>query len=121
MAVILMLPFTYGMEAIQSVVVLVSVYVGAMCGGSISGILLKTPGTPSSVATTFDGYPMAMRGEAPKALGLSITASSFGGIFSGLIMVVLCSNSSHLGHEISKCGFFRPCPFWKLKLYCKHR
>lgn len=87
MAVILMLPFTYGMEAIQSVVVLVAVYVGAMCGGSISAILLKTPGTPSAVATTFDGYPMAQRGEAPRAIGLSITASSVGGIFSGLIMV----------------------------------
>lgn len=87
MAVILMLPFTYGMEAVQSIVVLVAVYVGAMCGGSISAILLKTPGTPAAVATTFDGYPMAMQGKASRALGLSITASSVGGIVSGLIMV----------------------------------
>ena len=106
MAVILMLPFTYGMEAIQSVVVLVSVYVGAMCGGSISAILLKTPGTPSSVATTFDGYPMAMRGEAPKALGLSITASSFGGIFSGLIMVVCAPILATWAMKFQSAEFF---------------
>lgn len=87
MAVILMLPFTYGMEAIQSVVVLVTVYVGAMCGGSFAAILLKTPGTPSAVATVFDGYPMAVRGDAGRAIGLSIAASAFGGCVSGLIMV----------------------------------
>lgn len=91
MAVILMLPFTYGMTAIQSVVVLVAVYVGSMCGGSFSAILLKTPGTPSAVATVFDGYPMALKGEAAKAIGLSITASAFGGIFSGVIMVTSAS------------------------------
>jgi putative tricarboxylic transport membrane protein len=90
MAVILMLPFTYGMEGIQSVIVLVAVYVGSMCGGSISAILLKTPGTPSAVATVFDGYPMAMQGKASRALGLAITASCVGGIFSGFIMV-LCA------------------------------
>lgn len=106
MAVILMLPFTYGMEGIQSVIVLVAVYVGSMCGGSFSAILLKTPGTPSAVATTFDGYPMAMRGEAAKAIGLSITASAFGGIFSGLIMVSFASILAIWALKFQSAEFF---------------
>lgn len=106
MAVILMLPFTYGMEAVQSIVVLVAVYVGAMCGGSISAILLKTPGTPSAVATTFDGYPMAMQGKAARALGLSITASSVGGIVSGLIMVASAPILANWAIRFQSAEFF---------------
>ncbi|MDR3160217.1 MAG: tripartite tricarboxylate transporter permease [Spirochaetaceae bacterium] len=90
MSIILLLPFTYGMEPVQAIVTLVAVYTGAACGGSISAILLRTPGTPEAVATTFDGYPMAMRGQAGRALGLAVSASSFGGIFSALMMV-LCA------------------------------
>ena len=51
-------------------------------------ILLKTPGTPEAVATTFDGYPMAQRGDAGLALGLAVSASSFGTIFSAICMVI---------------------------------
>jgi len=106
MAVILMLPFTYGMSGIQSVIVLVAVYVGAMCGGSFSAILLKTPGTPSAVATTFDGYPMAMKGEAAKAIGISITGSAFGGIFSGLMMVSFASILATWALKFQSAEFF---------------
>jgi putative tricarboxylic transport membrane protein len=88
MAIILMLPFTYVMEPVESIAVLVAVYVGGACGGSISAILLRIPGTPEAVATTFDGYPMAMRGDAGKALGLAVSASSLGGIASAAAMVV---------------------------------
>jgi putative tricarboxylic transport membrane protein len=88
MAIILCLPFTYSMAPIAAIVLMVAVYVGGACGGSISAILIKTPGTPEAVATTFDGYPMAQNGEAGKALGLAVTASSFGTIFSALIMMV---------------------------------
>jgi putative tricarboxylic transport membrane protein len=78
------------MQPVQAIVTLIAVYIGAACGGSISAILLRTPGTPEAVATTFDGYPMAMRGKAGRALGLAVSASSFGGIFSALMMV-LCA------------------------------
>lgn len=88
MAIVLALPFTYAMPPVSSIVLLVAVYIGGACGGSISAILLRTPGTPEAVATTFDGYPMAMRGEAGKALGLAVSASSFGGIFSAVGMVL---------------------------------
>lgn len=88
MAIVLTLPFTYTMPPVASIVLLVAVYIGGACGGSISAILLRTPGTPEALATTFDGYPLAMRGEAGKALGLAVTASSFGGIFSAVGMVL---------------------------------
>ncbi len=86
LAIILCLPFTYTMEPMAAIVMLVAVYTGGACGGSISAIL-KTPGTPEAVATTFDGYPMAQKGQAGIALGLAVTASSFGTIFSALIML----------------------------------
>ncbi len=88
MAIILLLPFTYSMEPVTAIVTLVAVYIGGAAGGSISAILLKIPGTPEAVATTFDGHPMAQKGQAGKALGIAISASSFGGIFSAFCMVV---------------------------------
>ena len=88
MAIILLLPFTYGMDPVVGIIVLVAVNVGAQAGGSISSILLRVPGTSSSIATTFDGYPMALKGKAGRALGLSMTASAFGSIFSALAMLV---------------------------------
>ncbi len=88
MAIILLLPFTYAMQPIAAIVTLVAVYIGGACGGSISAILLKIPGTPEAVATVFDGHPMALKGQAGKALGLAVSASSFGGIFSAFCMVI---------------------------------
>ena len=88
LAIILCLPFTYTMAPIAAVVLLCAVYTGGACGGSISAILIKSPGTPEAVATTFDGYPMAQKGQAGIALGLAVTASSFGTIFSALVMLV---------------------------------
>ncbi len=88
MAIILLLPFTYSMEPVAAIVTLVAVYVGGAAGGSISAILLRIPGTPEAVATIFDGHPMAKKGQAGRALGLAISASSFGGIFSAFCMVL---------------------------------
>ena len=88
MAVILLLPFTYNMDPIVGIITLVAVNVGAQAGGSISSILLKVPGTPSSIATTFDGYPMASQGKAGRALGLAFTSSAFGSTFSAIAMLV---------------------------------
>lgn len=106
MAVILTLPFTYSMDPIPAIILLISVYVGGAAGGSISAILLKTPGTPEAVATTFDGYPMALKGEAGKALGLAITASSFGGIFSAFAMVVCAPLLAGLALKFQSAEYF---------------
>ena len=69
MAIVMFLPVTYSMEASQGMSVLMALYIGGISGGLISAILLNIPGTPSSVATCFDGKPMTDKGEAGKTLG----------------------------------------------------
>ncbi|MDR1933807.1 MAG: tripartite tricarboxylate transporter permease [Spirochaetales bacterium] len=89
MAVLMFLPMTYTMTPIQGISTLVSLYIGGISGGLISAILLNIPGTPSSVATCFDGSPMAKRGDAGKALGLSIVFSFLGTLIGVAILVVI--------------------------------
>ncbi len=79
MAVVLCLPLTFGMNPLSGMALLIGLYIGGISGGLISAILLNIPGTPSSIATTFDGHPMAKRGEAGKALGVGIVSSFVGG------------------------------------------
>ena len=75
LGVALALPFTYRMETIPSLLFMVSLYDGGMYGGSISSILINTPGTGAAAATTIEGYPMAKQGKAMTALAISATAS----------------------------------------------
>ena len=89
MAVALGLTFTYTMEPIPAIVFLTAIYCSSITGGSITAILFKIPGVPSSAPTTFDGYPMAQRGEAGKALGVALFYSAVGGLFSALAMFLL--------------------------------
>ena len=84
MGVALLVPMTFGMHPVAGLSMLMGIYVGAIYGGCISAILLKTPGTPSSAATTLDGYPMAQKGEAGKALGMATLASGIGGLISAV-------------------------------------
>ena len=86
MAVALFLPLTFSMSASLGMNVLVAVYIGGISGGLISAILLNMPGTASSIATTFDGYPMAQKGEAMTALGYGIVFSFLGSIFSFIVL-----------------------------------
>ena len=86
MAVALMLPLTFSMTPSLGMNTLVAVYIGGISGGLISAILLNMPGTASSIATCFDGHPMAKKGEAMKALGLGIVFSAMGSIFSFIIL-----------------------------------
>ncbi len=87
--VALLLPFTYGMDASTAMIMLCALYTAAEYGGSITAIAIGTPGTPAAVATVFDGYPLTKKGMPGKALGTSIIASTFGGIFSSICLVVL--------------------------------
>ncbi|WP_305768688.1 tripartite tricarboxylate transporter permease [Candidatus Epulonipiscium viviparus] len=89
MALALALPLTYNMEMIPAIAFLIAVYCGGLSGGSISAILLNIPGTAAVVTTTFDGYPMAKRGESMRALSLAIIASFVGGIISTIILALL--------------------------------
>lgn len=86
MAVALFLPLTFSMSPSMGMNVLVAVYIGGISGGLISAILLNMPGTASSIATCFDGYPMAKNGDAGKALGYGIVFSFLGSIFSFIIL-----------------------------------
>ena len=88
MAVALMLPATFAMDTVQGMAVLIALYVGGISGGLISAILLRIPGTPSSIATCFDGYPMTKKGMAGKAIGTGVIVSFIGGIFSLIVLMV---------------------------------
>ena len=90
MGVALLVPFSFGMDLIPAVGLLLGIYCGGMYGGSISAITLNTPGTNSAIATTFDGYPLARKGKVKKALDVSLFASTFGGLFSALLLL-LCA------------------------------
>ncbi|PKL24614.1 MAG: Tat pathway signal protein [Spirochaetae bacterium HGW-Spirochaetae-3] len=89
MAVVLFLPMSFGMDPINGISLLVGLYLGGISGGLISAILLKIPGTPSSIATVFDGGPMADKGEAGRALGVGILYSFIGGLISILALVFI--------------------------------
>lgn len=88
MTVILVLPFTFGMSALQGLATMVGVYVGGESGGLVSACLLGIPGTPSAIATTFDGFPMAKKGEPGRAVWLGIWASLIGGLLAGIPLVI---------------------------------
>jgi putative tricarboxylic transport membrane protein len=89
MAVTLGIPFTYKMDAVSAIAFLVAIYCASITGGGMTAILFKIPGVPSSAPTTYDGYPMAQRGEAGKALGVQLICSAIGGIFAALAMLLL--------------------------------
>ena len=89
MAVTLGIPFTYKMDAVNAIAFLVAIYCASITGGGMTAILFKIPGVPSSAPTTYDGYPMAQRGEAGKALGMQLFCSAIGGIFSAVCMLLL--------------------------------
>ena len=106
MAVALGLPFTYSMQPIPAIVFLVAVYCSSITGGSITAILFKIPGVPSSAPTTFDGYPMAQRGEAGKALGIALGSSAIGGLVSALAMLTLSPQLTQAALSFSPSDIF---------------
>lgn len=89
MGVAVLLPLTFGMSSEAAMALLLGVYVGAIYGGSISAILLRTPGTPAAAATVLDGNEMARHGEAARALGISAVASFIGGIVSTIVLITV--------------------------------
>lgn len=87
MTIIVALPFTFGLDPLQGLAAMVGIYVGGSAGGLVTAILIGIPGTPSAVATTFDGFPMARNGEPGRAIWLGIWASFFGGLIGGLFLI----------------------------------
>ena len=111
MAVALMLPITFTMEASLGMNVLVAVYIDGISGGLISAILLNMPGTASSIATTFDGHPMAQNGQAMKALGLGIVFSFLGSEFSFLILSFFAPKLADIALQFTPAENFGICFF----------
>ena len=107
MGLALLFPLAFSFQGIGGILMLLGIYCGAIYGGSISAILLKTPGTPASVATTLDGYPMATKLKQPgRALGLSTMASTFGGIFSTICLILLAPQLAKVALQFSKPEYF---------------
>jgi len=88
MAVALTLPFTFSLAPMTGILLLLGVYKGGIFGGSIPAILIKTPGTPASSATVLDGYPMAEKGEAGRALTMALYASCTADFFSNMALIL---------------------------------
>lgn len=89
MAIALLLPLTYSMDPLVALAMVAGIYNGSMYGGAIPAILLRIPGTPASIATTFDGFPMAEKGEAAKALKVSCWSSAIGGVASAIALITI--------------------------------
>ena len=98
MAVALLIPFTFQLEAAQGLILLGAAYTSTVAGGAVSAILLKIPGAPANIATTLDGHAMALNGEGAKALQLSFLSSAVGGVFGVLLLIflALAFGPSHL-------------------------
>ncbi len=111
MAVALCLPITFTMTPLMGISMLIALYVGGTSGGLISAILLKIPGTPSSMATTFDGVPMAEKGEAGRALGVGILYSFIGTMFSIVALVFISPTLADVALKFGPYEYFAICVF----------
>ena len=107
----LLLPFTLTMSPVHAITVLATIYVSATFAGSITAILINTPGTSAAAATTFDGYPLAQRGEAGRALGVAVVSSTVGGVFSVVVLCVAAPLLARVAYE------FRPPEYFALTLF----
>ena len=105
MGVALLLPLTFGMDAQNGILLLLGIYIGAVYGGSISAILLHTPGTPASAATVIDGYEFSKRGEGGRALGISTLSSFIGGVVSCLMLMLISPQLAKLALRFSDAEY----------------
>ena len=106
MLIALTLPLTFYMLPFNAVVLLVSMYVGAISGGLITATLMRMPGTPAAIMTTFDGYPMARSGRPGRALGLGITASFVGGLIAWVVLLTITQPLSILATRFGPFEYF---------------
>lgn len=89
MGVALALPFTFTMQPVTGILLLLGIYKGGLYGGSITAILIKAPGTPAASCTVLDGYPLTQKGEARKALDMALYAFCFADFMSNLALILL--------------------------------
>ena len=111
MAIALLLPFTLTLEPVPAICMMAALYCAGTFGGSITAILINAPGAPPAVATAFDGYPMAKRGEAGRALGLATFSSVFGGVFSLIVFLFAAPSLAKVALS------FRPPEYFALAVF----
>jgi putative tricarboxylic transport membrane protein len=105
-AVALMVPFSYTMDARLAFILLVAIYQAANYGGSITAVLINTPGTPAAAATCFDGYPLTQQGKAGKGLGTALVGSCIGGMFGAIILIFFCVPLARAALKFSPAAYF---------------
>ena len=106
MGIILLLPLTYTLEKSAALVMLCGIFCGSMFGGSVSAILLRTPGTPSATATLLDGYPLAQQGKAGKAIGVAAVGSFVGGIVSTICLIFISPQLAKVALKFHSADYF---------------
>ena len=106
LAISLFLPVIFGMSPVVGTIVMIGVFNGSVYGGSVTAILINAPGTPGSVATCFDGYPLSRKGRASEALGISISASFFGGILSAICLILFLTPIAKLSLNFGPSQLF---------------
>lgn len=106
MAVALLVPFTYTMSPVAGLVALGAIYMGCIYGGCFSAILINTPGTPSSIGTTFDGYPLAKSGRGEEAIVSATVGSAFGGVVGVIALIFLSPPLAQLALKFGPAEYF---------------
>ncbi|MYL23772.1 C4-dicarboxylate ABC transporter permease [Halomonas alkaliantarctica] len=106
MGIAVLIPLTFTMEPLVALGMVAGIYNGAMYGGSIPAILLRIPGTPAGIATVFDGYPMAQKGQAPLALKISLVSSAIGSAVSAIALLALAPPLAAIALKFSPANYF---------------
>ena len=106
MAVALLIPVTFSLPPVTGLILMGGVYCGAMYGGSIPAILLRTPGTPAAAATALDGYPLSQQGHGGLALKVSVVASFTGGIFSAFLLLLVAQPLAEISLRFGPAEYF---------------
>ncbi|MBS6953309.1 MAG: tripartite tricarboxylate transporter permease [Enterocloster asparagiformis] len=111
LCIILFLPFTYKMTAVPGMMFLLGIYCAGGYGGSVSAILINTPGTPHAATTMLDGHPLSQKGRTKAALKIALYASTFGGIFSALMLLFLAPQVAKVSAQLGTAEYFLVCLF----------
>lgn len=106
MLVIILLPITYGMDTVGAFLMLTAIYASTVFSGLISAIMFRTPGTPEAIATVFDGYPMAQKGQPGQALGVGILSSATGGLIGTIFLIFLTPILASIALRFSAPEYF---------------
>ena len=106
MTIIIVLPFTFGMDPLQGLATMTGVYVGGSAGGAITAALIGIPGTPSAITTTFDGFPMVQKGQPGRAVWLGIWSSFLGGLLAGVFLIGATGPLASIALEFGPWEYF---------------